>query len=114
MARTEAQRARARAQRATAKAVREQRRQLPRQTTQRARETRTQYLERMLANPQDRPVDKQSPEGKSLAREAGLARWHKADSRYLDFSDYWYHKRDEDAGDEEDFYIDYEDEEDIA
>ena len=113
MARTEAQRARARAQRATARAVREQRRQLPRQTTQRARETRREYLERMLANPNQRP-GKDTPEGKSLAREAGFARWHKADSRYLDFSDYWYHKRDEESGDEEDFYVDYEDEEDTA
>ena len=108
---SEQARARRRAQRATAKAVRANRRQLPRQTTQRARETRREYLERMLAHPEQRPVDKSSPEGKSLAREAGLARWHKSDARYLDFQDYWYHKNDEDSEDEQDFYDDYEDEE---
>ena len=99
-------RARARAQRATARAVKERRRQLPQRVTQRATETRRAYLERMLANPSQRPEpDRNNPLSRSLAREAGKASWHKADERYLDFSNHWYHKkRDEDDEEIDDYF----------
>jgi hypothetical protein len=86
---TPEQRARRRAQRETAKAVKERRTRLGSQTKQ-ARKTRQQYLNHLIEHPEDRP-DKDTEEGRSLAREAGLARWNKADTRYLIFADYWYH-----------------------
>jgi len=83
------------AQRATARAVREYRQtgayasRLPSATPRAARAGRTEYLDRMVDNPSQRPP-KDSPEGKSLGRAAGLARWNKGDPRYLVFKDYWY------------------------
>jgi hypothetical protein len=98
---TPEQRARRRAQRETAKAVKEHRTRLGAQTRQ-ARQTRQQYLDYLVDNPGARP-EKGTEEGRSLAREAGLARWNKADKRYLVFADYWYH-----ADDEEDEDLRYE------
>lgn len=81
---------RARAQRATAKAVREQRRQLPARVTAHARRTRGEYLEWLLKHPEAQPA-KDSIEGRSLAREASLSRYGKADARYeAAWKDYWY------------------------
>lgn len=91
-------RARRRAQKATAARVKAGRSKggtyekiLPRSFRAPSIAAQTQYARDVQSGRIDRP-EKDTPEGKQLARMASLARWNKADPSFLNaFKDYWYH-----------------------
>ena len=100
---TPEQRARRKAQRATARAVKERRRQLPRGVTERARVAPTEHARAILRGEIEEPApDRHNMESRSLARQASLARWGKADAEFAAFEHHFYkHRKSQDEEDEE-------------